>query len=109
MTTIEMKWENAAVTQNVPEDDWRPTTAYRLHVLVSKDEDQDDSFSAIVLNLPGAGSSGTTEEEALENVKEAVRGILEDYKDSGEEIPWKDTSKVCIPPGAKQKWIIVDA
>jgi predicted RNase H-like HicB family nuclease len=108
MATIEMKWTNAAVTQNVPEEEWHSTTAYRLHVLVSKDED-DGSFSAIVLNLPGAGSSGTTEEEALENVKEAVRGILEDYKDSGEEIPWKDTSKVCIPPGARQKWIIVDA
>jgi predicted RNase H-like HicB family nuclease len=109
MSTIEMMWTNSAVTQNVPEDKWRQTTAYRLHVLVSKDEDEADSFSAIVLNLLGAGSSGATEEEALENVKEAAQGILEDYKDSGEEIPWKDTSEVNIPPGAKQKWIIVDA
>ncbi len=109
MSAIDMKCKNTAVTQNVLEEAWHLSTAYRLHVLVSKDEDEDNSFSAIVLNLPGAGSSGATEEEALENVKEAVRGILEDCKDSGEEIPWKDTSTADISPGAKQKWIIVDA
>lgn len=108
MPTIEMKWKNTAVTQHVSEDEWRSSEAYRLHILLTKDEDDPHSFSAVVLNLPGAGSSGSTEEEALENAKEAVGGILEDYKASGEEIPWKDTSEVSIPSGAKQKWIILD-
>jgi predicted RNase H-like HicB family nuclease len=79
---------------------------YKFHVLLTKDDE--DSFSAVVLNLPGAGSCGSKEEEAMENVREAIRGVLESYKASGEEIPWKDSSAAEIPPGAKQKWIILN-
>ena len=109
MPTIEMQWKNTAVTHNVAENEWHSSKGYRIHVLLTKDEDDMDSFSAVVLNLPGAGSSGATEEEALENAKEAVRGVLEEYKASGRDIPWKDSSTISIPPGAKQKWIILNA
>jgi predicted RNase H-like HicB family nuclease len=87
--------------------DWSPSPAHRFHILLTKDDP--DSFSAVVLNLPGAGSCGSTEEEAMENVKEAIRGVLEAYKASGQDIPWKDSAGADIPPGTKQKWIIQDA
>lgn len=105
--TVEASWENPGVTQHIPRSDWKPTKGYRLHVLITKDDK--DLFSAIVLNLPGTGSSGSTEEEAIERVKEAARGTLEVYAEDNEEIPWKDTSSAEIPTGAKLKWIIMDA
>jgi predicted RNase H-like HicB family nuclease len=96
--------ESMAVTQTFPSGDWQPTRGYRFHILLVPEEDS--SLSAIVLNLPGIGSCGDTEEEAIENVKEAIRGALDEYGDS---IPWKDTSSEEIPPGAKQRWIVLDA
>ena len=83
---------------------WSNQNVFRIHILITKDED--DSYSAVALNLPGAGSCGETEEEALANAKEAIRGVLESYGDG--EIPWRDSSSDEIPFGAKQKWIVVN-
>ncbi len=87
--------------------DWKRQNAYRCHVCIVQDDD--DSFSAIVLNLPGAGSCGTTEEEAMQNVEEAIRGVFESYADSGDAIPWRDVTSRDIPANAKLKWILVNA
>jgi len=106
MTTQEVTLENRAVTCTIPASEWKQTKGVRLHLLITKDGDE---FSAIVLNLPGIGSCGSTEEEAVENAKDATRTALEVYEESQEEIPWKDTFSVEIPLGAKQKWIILDA
>ena len=107
MSTIELTWQNDAITRSIARKDWRASKAYRFHILLTKDDA--DSFSALVLNLPGTGSCGRTEEEAMERVKEAIRGSLEEYTESGQAIPWKDSSNMDIPSGAKQKWIILDA
>jgi predicted RNase H-like HicB family nuclease len=101
-------FKNNAIT-SVSKEDGKESKAYRLHVLVTRDEDVDNSYSAVALNLPGLGSCGETEEEAVNNVREAARGVLESYKDHGEEIPWEDSSTADIPRDAKQKWIVVDA
>jgi predicted RNase H-like HicB family nuclease len=37
----------------------------------------DEGFSVWVPGLPGCASQGETEEEALENIKDAIRGYLE--------------------------------
>src|SRR5437588_3529977 len=92
---------NDATTTRVAKDDWKGSPAYRFHILLTQDEA--DSFSAVVLNLPGAGSCGSTEEEAMANVKEAIRGVLGAYKASGQDIPWRDSTADNIPPHAKQK------
>ncbi len=98
--------DNDALTQEIDRDDWRELSAtYRFHILLTKDDT--DLYSAVVLNLPGAGSSGSTEEEAMENVKEAIQAVMESYKESGEDIPWKDSAAVEMPSGAKQKVIIL--
>lgn len=105
--TTEMKWRNDAITQYLDASDWKASKDYRIHLLIVKDAE--DSYSAIALNLPGAGSCGSTEEAAITNAKEAVQGILEEYKTSGEEIPWRNTCSTDIPNGASHKWVIVDA
>jgi predicted RNase H-like HicB family nuclease len=96
--------ENTAIT--LSGGGWRPGKGYRLHLLILKDDE--NSYSAVALNLPGAGSCGDSIEEAVENAKEAISGVLEEYNSSGVPIPWKDSSAVEIPLGAIQKWIIID-
>jgi len=76
----------------------------RLHIV----REDDGTFSAVVLNLPGAGSCGDTEEEAVENAKEAIRGLVASYADAGESIPWKE-GECEAPATGKLKWIRVDA
>lgn len=107
MITIEREnTGNTAITPVVSVDCWFPREAYRCHIILMEEEDH--SFSAVVLNLPGAGSCGATEEEAIENVREAVLGVIESYQEAGEEIPWCNSSECEIPEGAKQRRILVN-
>ena len=62
----------------------------RIVCLIDLIPEEDGSFSAVVLNLPGTGSCGATEEEAMENVKEAILGVIESYKADGREVPWRE-------------------
>jgi predicted RNase H-like HicB family nuclease len=80
--------------------------SYRCHFAIIKDDET--GFSVLVLNLPGAGSSGETEEEAVENAKQAAIATIESYLADGEEIPWV-ACDYDIPAGAKLKWVLVDA
>jgi predicted RNase H-like HicB family nuclease len=109
MPTTEYTRMNFACTETLSSSAWQDLTGYRVHLLVVKDEE--GGYSAIALNLPGIGSCGSTEEEAVENAREAIRGALESYRDSGDAIPWKDTSNAEIPvgAGATEKRIIVNA
>jgi len=81
------------------------TAAYRCHIgLITED---DGTWSALVLNLPGAGSCGTTKEEALTNLQEAVLATIESYAMAGEEIPWDGCPAEDVPSGAESLWITV--
>lgn len=86
-------------------DRWCPNTSYRCHVALIQEED--GSFSAVVLNLPGTGSCGETLEEAISNAREAIAGVIKSYRSRNLEIPW--TSDYLVPDKAAQKWILVDA
>lgn len=80
---------------------------YRCHLAIS--QDGDGRFSAVVLNLPGAGSCGDTKEEAISNAREAVLGLIESYRDDQMEIPWRDSTKHDAEPGVEQEWILLNA
>jgi len=106
MSTAEIELSNNAESCTVGKDAWTESKkAYRCHILLLKEED--GSYSALVLNLPGAGSCGDTEEEAVRNVREAVAGAIESYLDADEDIPWSDSLTEDIPESGKQKWILV--
>ena len=90
-----------------PKTNWKATAWSRLHLLILRETD--GTYSAIVMNLPGTGSCGDSEEEAVANAKEAARTALEVYAESGETPPWTDTSAVSIPDGAKHKMVILNA
>ena len=57
---------------------------YRFSVVVEKDH---DGYFAFCPELQGCYTQGETYEEALENIKDAVRLHVEDRIEAGEEIP----------------------
>ncbi|NHV98338.1 MAG: type II toxin-antitoxin system HicB family antitoxin [Thaumarchaeota archaeon] len=57
----------------------------KFRVLLERDED--GFYVAQVPELPGCISQGKTREEAIENIKDAIRGYLESLKKHGEPIP----------------------
>jgi predicted RNase H-like HicB family nuclease len=78
--------------------------AYRCPVYLISEERGD--FSVIAANLPGVASQGDTEEEALENIKEALAAAISVYMESGTAIPWLATPRE-PDPRAKTRWVIV--
>jgi len=57
----------------------------RYRIVIEPDED--GVFVAECPALPGCISQGRTRVEALENIKDAIRGYLESLKKHGEPIP----------------------
>ena len=65
----------------------------RYTVLLYKDPEE-DQFGVLVPELPGCTSVGTSVEDALLNVREAIEGHLLVLAQSGEEIPEEDTPPI---------------
>jgi len=57
----------------------------RYRILIEQDED--GIFIAECSSLPGCISQGKTRKEALENIRDAIKGYLESLKKHNEPIP----------------------
>jgi len=57
---------------------------YRFSVVIERDE---EGYYAFCPELQGCYTQGDTYEEALANIKDAIRLHVEDRLESGEEIP----------------------
>ena len=57
----------------------------KYRVLIEQDED--GMYVAEVPSLPGCISQGQTREEAVENVREAIKAYLESLEAHGDRIP----------------------
>lgn len=66
----------------------------------------DGGFSAYVPGLPGVASEGETTEEVLENVKEALTGAIETYRDDDQPIPWKH-DEAPLQSNEIARWVVV--
>jgi predicted RNase H-like HicB family nuclease len=61
--------------------------------------DEDGAFVAQCPALPGCISQGATRDEALANIKDAIRGYLESLRKHNEPIPpqiWEETVEVTV-------------
>lgn len=47
----------------------------------------DGTFSVCVPDLPGCVSTGTTREDAIESIREAIHGHVQTLRDLGEPVP----------------------
>jgi len=59
-------------------------SVYRFSVVIERDM---DGYFALCPELQGCYTQGDTYEEALKNIKDAIRLHVEDRIESGEEIP----------------------
>jgi len=57
----------------------------KYRVIIAQDED--GMFVAECISLPGCVSQGKTREEAIKNIKDAIRGYLESLKKHNEPVP----------------------
>ena len=63
-------------------------------LLVTLEEDEDSFIVASCPALPGCHSQGRTKEEAIANIKEAIRGYIASMRKHGELIPVTDVEEV---------------
>lgn len=61
---------------------------YKLSVVIEKDE---NGYFAFCLELQGCYTQGDTYEEAIQNIKDAIRLHIEDRLESGEDVPTVET------------------
>ena len=85
----------------------RFSKAYECPVLLCPEAE--GGFSIHALTLPGAISQGETEQESLDNITEAILGIIEEHIARGNPIPWRPVDVDDVPKGAKTRWILVNA
>ena len=64
---------------------WSNITKMKLRIIIEQDED--GMFISECPTLPGCISQGKTRKEALENIKDAIKGYLESLKKHNEPIP----------------------
>ncbi len=68
-----------------------PKNTYRVCVRIARLCDEwcnPQGCFVYVPGLPGCASQGDTIEEALENIREALKGCMESYLEHDEVIPW---------------------
>jgi predicted RNase H-like HicB family nuclease len=66
----------------------------RYTVIIEPDED--GVYVATVPALPGVVDQGASEEEALENIRQALDFTLADMAERGEEIPPSDAGRKVV-------------
>lgn len=71
------------------------TEEYEYSVILEYDEELGE-YAALVPGLPGCTSQGKTRQEALSNVREAIRGHIETLRQLGREIPKENRVKVAV-------------
>lgn len=107
MSIVELRTEDKS-KENTP---WKKFSekakAYECLVLLCPEDE--GGFSVHALTLPGAVSQGETEQEALDNIREAIEAAIEEYKARGVPIPWESVEIDEIPKAAREKWILVNA
>ena len=69
--------------------------------------EEEGGYSAFALKLPGVVSQGETQSEAIENIREAFRGVVIAYREQGMEMPW-DEVEVDRPKDSVERWILVN-
>jgi predicted RNase H-like HicB family nuclease len=64
-----------------------PSRVSTMNYRVLIEQDEDGAFVAHVPALPGCISQGSSRNEALANIREAIEGYLESLRDHDEPIP----------------------
>lgn len=69
---------------------------YTAILVPERDPEFRGYYNAIVPALPGCVSYGSTKDEALANIREAIEAYLEDLESEGEPAPDEDLASVVV-------------
>ena len=72
----------------------------RLKLLVVFERDEDGWEVVSCPTLPGCHSQGRTRDEALANIREAIRGYLASMREHGDRLPYSSEFQVLEVPVA---------
>ena len=67
---------------------------FRIHI----EQDEDGQFVASCPTLPGCWSQGSTRDETVNNIQDAIAGYLESLEKHGDPIPPPITEEVIDVP-----------
>ncbi len=68
-----------------------------MKFVVTLEDGEDGYILASCPALPGCHTQGTTKEEAIENIKEAIEGHIISMRQQGESIPVQIVEEVEVP------------
>lgn len=106
MSEVKTRFGASEQARRINAEEWtRPQNAFRYQVYLLPEED--GGFSVEAARLPGVASQGETEAEALANVAEAFRGVIESYKARGVKIPWLAEPRT-PEKGALERWVFLN-
>lgn len=57
-------------------------------ICFSTTKEVDGRYSTVAANLPGAGSSGDTRQQSIDNAIVATSAVIVAYRESQQPIPW---------------------
>jgi predicted RNase H-like HicB family nuclease len=83
----------------------QPEKRWCVRVILCPAEDAE--IPVYVPSLPGVASQGRSEAECIENIKEALSAAIQEYRSTGERIPWRQDPGPTQPPETS-KWIWLD-
>lgn len=85
---------------------WSEDVGYRCEARVA--EDESGGYAAYIADLAGVHSQGETVEEAKTNVAEALKAVIDTYREKGKTIPWTPiASKAAKSKEEEAFWITV--
>lgn len=85
-----------------------PKNRYSIEVVLCTAEEEAGEIPVFCPRLPNAISQGHGEKEALENITEALAGLIAHYQESGREIPWELEEQYSPEEGEVLKTVWVD-
>lgn len=100
-------WRAAAEGGEVPVISWRFSEPSTYHILVYLFADG-GSVTALAAHLPGLVSQGRSERQALDNLAEAFKGLLDSYRSTGQPVPWQETPIEDPDEDFTKDWITVE-
>lgn len=83
-----------------------PVTGFERACTVHLIPEEDGGYSAIAADLPGVASQGETEQEALDNIREAYASAIRCYKQHGKTVPWLNTPEPSEPGSVTRSVVI---
>ena len=86
-------------------EEFSPGTKYEVEIRICSE--RESGFSVYAPCLPGAASQGGSEQEAVENIREALCGLIESYRADRCDIPWERVFEQPLEAGEQRRWIVV--